>query len=65
MAEAIIAVKERVGVCSVCMNISETDPCAICTDEKRDRSTICVVEEANDVVALEKAEDFKISQMGF
>ena len=59
MAEAIIAVKERVGVCSVCMNISETDPCAICTDEKRDRSTICVVEEANDVVALEKAEDFK------
>jgi recombination protein RecR len=58
LAEAILAVKEKVGVCSICCNISETDPCAICTDERRDRSIICVVEEASDVVALEKAEDF-------
>ena len=59
LAEAIIAVKERVGVCSVCCNISESDPCLICTDDKRDRTMICVVEEANDLVALERAEEFK------
>ncbi len=58
LAEAIMAVKEKVGVCSICCNISETDPCPVCKDEKRDRSIICVVEEANDVVALEKAEGF-------
>jgi recombination protein RecR len=58
LAEAILAVKEKVGTCSVCGNISETDPCAVCTDESRDRSLICVVEEASDIVALEKAEDF-------
>ena len=58
LAEAILAVKEKVGVCSICCNISETDPCVVCTDERRDRSIICVVEEASDVVALEKAEDF-------
>ena len=58
LAEAIIAVKEKVGVCTVCCNISETDPCPVCTDPRRDRSIICVVEEASDIVALEKAEDF-------
>jgi len=58
LAEAILAVKEKVGTCSTCGNISETDPCPVCTDESRDRSVICVVEEASDIVALEKAEDF-------
>ena len=58
LAEAIIAVKEKVGVCTVCCNISETDPCPVCTDPRRDRTIICVVEEASDIVALEKAEDF-------
>lgn len=57
LAETIIAVKEKIGTCSVCQNISETDPCPVCTDYKRDRSIICVVEEASDIVALEKAED--------
>lgn len=59
LAEAILTVKEKVGTCSICFNISEADPCAVCTDEKRDRSIICVVEEASDIIALEKAEDFK------
>lgn len=59
LAEAILAVKEKVGACSVCCNISEDDPCALCNDEKRERSIICVVEEASDIVAIEKAEDFK------
>lgn len=59
LAAAIITVKERVGVCTVCCNISETDPCAVCTDAKRDRSMICVVEEASDILALERAEDIR------
>lgn len=59
LAETIVAVKEKVGTCSVCCNISEADPCAVCTDARRDRSIICVVEEASDIIALEKAEDFR------
>lgn len=59
LAETIIAVKEKVGACSICCNISESDPCAVCTDSRRDRSIICVVEEASDIIALEKAEDFR------
>jgi recombination protein RecR len=58
LADAIRIVKERVGTCSICCNISETDPCPICTDERRERGVICVVEEASDIVALERAEDF-------
>ena len=58
LAETIVAVKEKVGACTVCCNIYEPDPCPVCTDPKRDRSIICVVEEASDIVALEKAEDF-------
>ncbi|MFH1701079.1 MAG: recombination mediator RecR [Candidatus Zixiibacteriota bacterium] len=58
LAEAIVTVKEKVGTCGICFNISEHDPCAICADEKRDRTIICVVEEASDIIALEKAEEF-------
>jgi len=59
LAEAIIAVKERVVLCSVCQNITEEDPCLICRNEKRDKTQICVVEEALDILALEKAGSFK------
>jgi recombination protein RecR len=58
LADAIRAVKEKVGTCSICCNISESDPCPICSDDNRDRQVICVVEEASDIVALERAEDF-------
>jgi recombination protein RecR len=58
LAQAILDVKTKVGYCSVCFNITEEDPCSICRDEKRDRSMICVVEEANDVVALEKTNQY-------
>jgi len=58
LAEAIIDVKEKVGFCSICFNISESDPCFICNDDNRSREIICVVEEASDLVALEKAEGF-------
>ena len=58
LAETIIEVKSKVGFCTVCNNISETDPCNICTDPRRRRDAICVVEQAMDVAALEKAEGF-------
>ena len=59
LAQAVLDVKEKVRYCSVCFNITEDDPCSICKDEKRDRSIICVVEEANDVAALEKTNQFR------
>ncbi len=55
LAKTILEVKEKVIRCSVCSNITETDPCHVCSDPKRDRSIICVVEEANDILALEKS----------
>jgi recombination protein RecR len=58
LAEAIVQVKEKVGFCSICCNISESDPCPICTDPKRRNDVICVVEEAVDAAALDKAEGF-------
>ncbi|MDX9858404.1 MAG: recombination mediator RecR [candidate division Zixibacteria bacterium] len=58
LAEAIQEVKERVGFCSTCFNISETDPCSLCTDARRQRDVICVVEEAADLSVLMKVEGF-------
>jgi recombination protein RecR len=58
LAEAILDVKERVRLCSICFNTTESDPCAICLDQSRDK-TICVVEEPLDVVALERTGQFK------
>jgi len=59
LARALLDVKERVKYCSICFNITESDPCFVCQDEKRDKSMICVVEEANDVLALEKTGEYK------
>lgn len=58
LAEAILEVKEKIRLCSVCFNTTESDPCAICADPGRD-GTICVVEEPLDVVALERTGQFK------
>jgi len=58
IAEAIKEVKEKVGFCSVCYNISETDPCQVCTDHQRDKKIICVVEDSADAAAMDKAEGF-------
>jgi recombination protein RecR len=54
LAEAILAVKDRVRLCSRCFSITEDDPCAICCDERRDAAKICVVAEAKDIFALER-----------
>ncbi len=58
LSDAIREVKEKVGFCSICCNISEVDPCRTCTDPKRQRHQICVVEEAVDAAALDRAEGF-------
>ncbi|HET7738858.1 MAG TPA: recombination mediator RecR, partial [Tepidiformaceae bacterium] len=52
-------VKARITFCSTCLNITEQDPCAYCSDERRDRSVICVVEQALDVLAVERASGFR------
>lgn len=56
LADLIRLVKEKVGFCSVCNNISETDPCQICSDPKRNRSVVCVVEESSDAEAMDRVE---------
>jgi len=55
LAKAIEEVKTRVTYCTSCYNLTEVDPCPICSDPKRDRAVICVVENPSDVNALEKA----------
>jgi recombination protein RecR len=59
LAEAIKDVKERVGLCEVCFNLSEGPTCRICEDERRDRSVICVVEEPADVIPIERTHEFR------
>ena len=59
LADAMREVKERVTYCSVCSNITDVDPCFFCTSAGRDPSIICVVEEPENVAAVEKTRDFK------
>src|SRR5208337_3122456 len=59
LAQMIRDVKEKVGHCSQCHNITETDPCRICADTRRDASVVCVVEEPKDVFALEATGNFR------
>lgn len=59
LAEAVISVKERIVLCSRCFNITESDPCNICADPRRESATICVVEEAMDVVSLERTRSYR------
>lgn len=59
LAQAIIDVKERTQTCAVCYNISEEERCNICADPTRDGSLLCVVEETNDLWAVEKTGGFK------
>ena len=59
LADAIRSVKERVTYCSVCNNITDADPCAYCSSATRDPKVICVVEEPQNVAAIEKTREFK------
>ena len=58
LAEAVTYLKEKIVTCAICQNIAEENPCAICRDEARDRSLICVVEEPLDVLALERTREY-------
>ena len=57
--QAILDAKRNLKYCSQCYNITDTDPCPICANEKRDHSIICVVEDVRDVVAMERTHEFK------
>lgn len=59
LAEAITTARERIRLCSVCGALTEADPCAFCTDDRRDSSLICVVEQPTDILSLEKSASFK------
>jgi recombination protein RecR len=59
LADALRDVKERVTYCSVCNNITDTDPCAFCSSDARDPHIICVVEEPQNVAAIERTREFK------
>lgn len=59
LAGAILEAKEKIGFCGVCCNLSDRDPCAICGSVKRDHATICVVEQPQDVAAVERMHDYR------
>lgn len=59
MASTLIDAKNKVKFCSVCYNLTEHDPCDICSNNKRDESIICVVENVKDVIAMEKTHEYK------
>lgn len=58
LAKAILDLKEKLMLCKKCFNLSEDELCDICKNPKRDQSTICVVEEVSDVIAIEKSHEF-------
>ena len=59
LAKAIMDVKEQIHECPICHNISDTSPCSICSDTKRDSSLLCVVEDTTDLVVFEKTNHFR------
>ena len=59
LAKAIMEVKEKIHECPICHNISDTTPCSICSDAKRDPSLLCVVEDTTDLVVFEKTNHFR------
>ncbi|MCA1833928.1 MAG: recombination mediator RecR [Actinomycetota bacterium] len=59
LADALIAAKEKVAICSQCFNVSEGELCNYCRDNRRDTTLLCVVEEPGDIVALERTQEFR------
>jgi recombination protein RecR len=59
LADALRTVKEKVRFCQICFNVCTDDECRICSDPRRDRSMICVVEESKDIVAIERTREFR------
>jgi recombination protein RecR len=59
LAQALVEVREKVRLCSVCCNVTEADPCAICSDARRDAHIICVVGQPTDLLAIERSGDYR------
>jgi len=59
LSKAILEAKEKMKYCSVCCNLSDSDPCSICQDETRDQTIICVVSDPRDVMAMEKTREYR------
>jgi recombination protein RecR len=59
LSKSIIDAKEKIRLCSICCNLTDEDPCNICRDNMRDKSIICVVEGAKDIIAMEKSREYK------
>jgi recombination protein RecR len=59
LSQALLAVKERIGYCRVCFNVADQDPCPICADPRRDGRLLCVVEEPNDLLAMERTGEYR------
>ena len=59
LANSIIEAKEKIRYCSICCNLTDMDPCRLCQDERRDKTTICVVESPRDIIAMERTREFK------
>jgi recombination protein RecR len=58
LAEAILSVKQKTMLCSTCLNITDADPCPICRNDQRDKSKICIVEQPQDILALEHIKSY-------
>ena len=58
LAEAIVALKEQTTLCPVCFNVAEGDRCTFCADDRRDATTLCVVEDPRDIVSVERTHQF-------
>ncbi len=59
LAEAILSVKQTIKLCSICFNVTDSDPCSFCRSDQRDRSKICIVEQPQDILALEHTGIYK------
>ncbi len=59
LSASLLEAKEKIKFCSVCCNLTESDPCYICSNKARDGSIICVVENSKDIIAMERSKDFK------
>ncbi len=59
LADSVMDVKRRIRLCSVCLNITEKDPCGYCDDDRRDKTMVCVVEQPLDVLAIERSGGFR------
>ena len=57
-AQSMVEAKENTRTCEICFNLSSSSPCEICSSERRDRSTICVVAETKDLIAIEKTNEY-------